>query len=75
MVEVTEAVLLVRFGSPVVAETVAVLVESVEELNVLALTLMVMRTRPPTLRLPILQSTVVVATVYVHVPCVVARET
>lgn len=60
MVEVKDAVLLERFGSPVVAETVAVFVERVEELKVLALTLMVMTTRPPTLTVPREQLTVVV---------------
>src|SRR5579864_8194033 len=63
IVEVTDAVLFVRFGSPVVAETVAVLVESVAELNVLAFTLIVMSTSPPTLTVPSEQPTVVVATV------------
>lgn len=63
IVELTDEVLLVRFGSPVVAETVAVFVERVEELNVLALALMVMRTSPPTLTDPIEQLTLVVEAV------------
>jgi hypothetical protein len=62
-VEVAEAELLVRFGSPVVAETVAVLVDRVEELKVFALTLIVIRTSPPTLTEPIEQLTVVVEAV------------
>jgi hypothetical protein len=63
MVDVAEEELFVRFGSLVVAETVAILVESVEELKVLALTLMVTMARPPTLMEPREQPTVVVATV------------
>jgi hypothetical protein len=61
MVEVAEEELLVRFGSPVVAETVAVLVERAAELKVLALTLMVTTTSPPTLIELSVQLTVVVA--------------
>src|SRR5271169_5576189 len=63
IVETTVEELLVRFGSPVVAETVAVLVASVEELNVLALTLKVTRTSPSTLTVPREQLIVVVAVV------------
>ena len=63
IVEMTDEELFVRFGSPVVAETVAVLVESVEELKVLALALIVMITNPPTLTEPSEQLTVVVETV------------
>jgi hypothetical protein len=63
MVEVAEEELFVRFGSLVVAATVAVLVERVEELKVLALTLIVTTARPPTLIEPSVQLTVVVATV------------
>ena len=49
MVEIAVEELFVAFGSPVVAETVAVLLASVTELKVLAVTLMVMSTSPPTL--------------------------
>ena len=54
IVEIADEVLLVRLGSPVVAVTVAVFVERVVELNVFAVTLMVMRTRPTLIELGIL---------------------
>src|SRR5271167_1043425 len=63
MVEMDEEELFVEFGSLVVAETVALLVDCVEELKVLAVTLIVMMARPPTLIEPRLQPTEVVATV------------
>ena len=56
-----EEELFVEFGSLVVAETVAVLVDCVEELNVLAVTLIVTMAKPPTLIEPRLQLTDVVA--------------
>ena len=55
--------LFAKFGSLVVALTVAVFEEVEEELNVFAVTLMVMTTVPPTLTDPSEQETVVVATV------------
>jgi hypothetical protein len=63
MVEITVEELLVRFGSLVVEETVAVLLASVEELKVLALTSKVTRASPPTLTVPSEQLMVVVAVV------------
>src|SRR5580700_10132929 len=64
MVELDVEELFVRFGSPVVAETFAVLVESAEEpVKVVALTLMVTTTRPPTLIELRVQLTVVVPAV------------
>src|SRR5579863_577823 len=50
-----------RFGSEVVELTVAVFVEVVEELKVVALTLMVTTAVLPTLRLPSVQVTLPVA--------------
>lgn len=67
--EVALEVLFAEFGSLVVEVTVAVLVESDEELNVLAVTLIVMRAELPTPRLLREQLRVVVAAVYVQVPC------
>jgi hypothetical protein len=63
MVEMDDEELFVVFGSVVVAETVAVLVDCVEELKVLAVTLIVTMAKPPTLIEPRLQPTDVVATV------------
>ena len=63
MVEVAVEELFARFGSLVVELTVAVLVVSDEELNVLAVTLIVTIAELPTLRLPKEQFTVVVAAV------------
>jgi len=63
MVEMDDEELFVVFGSVVVAETLAVLVDCVEELKVLAVTLMVTITRPPTLIEPRLQPTEFVARV------------
>ena len=48
-----------ELGSEVVEETVAVLLESVLELKVFAVTLILIRTELPTLRLPRVQVTVV----------------
>src|ERR1700690_704771 len=73
IVEVADEGLFVKFGSLVVEETVAVLVESVAELNVAALTLIVMITNPPTLTEPTLQLTV--PALCEHIPCVVEEET
>jgi len=63
MVEVNEEVLFDKLGSEVEVLTVAVFVESVLELKVTAFTLIVTTTVLPTLRLPRLQVTVVVAVV------------
>ena len=63
IVEMAVEELFVRFGSLVVALTVAVLEEVVAELNVAASTLIVMITKPPTLTDPRLQFTVVVEAV------------
>jgi len=57
-VEIVDEKLFAGFGSLVVEVTVAVLDAVVEELNVEAVVLMVMITRPPTLIVPILQLTV-----------------
>lgn len=61
-------VLFDEFGSDVDELTVAVLVASVLELKTAALTLMVTTAVLPTLKLPRLHVTVVVAEAYVHVP-------
>ena len=74
MVEIAVELLFVRFGSLVVALTVAVLLAVDPELKVDALTLMVTITSPPTLIEPRGQLTVVVAAVYVQDPCVVETE-
>ena len=58
MVDMEVDELFKRFGSEVVEATVAVFVEVVEELNVVALTLIVMTAVLPTLRLPSVQVTV-----------------
>jgi len=60
-----------ELGSLVVELTVAVFEEVEAELKVFAVTLMVMTTVPPTLMEPSGHETVVVATVKLHVPCVV----
>ena len=62
----------VRFGSLVLAVTVAVFEASVAELNVEAVTLIVIRTRPPTLTEPRLQVTVPEACE--QLPCVVEAD-
>ena len=74
MVEVNEEVLFDALGSVVEALTVAVFVERVLELNTAAFTLMVITTVLPTLKLPMLQETVVVTAEYVEVPAVVCEE-
>src|SRR5271163_4971860 len=69
--------LLERLGSLVVAVTVAVLLARVEELNMAAFTLIVIRTSPPTPSVPMLQPTVPVAPTagcVGQVPCVVVTE-
>jgi hypothetical protein len=58
-----------EFGSLVEELTVAVLLDSEAELKVFAAALMVTTATLPTLKLPRLQETVVVADVYVQVPC------
>jgi hypothetical protein len=60
MVDMAVEVLFAKFGSLVVELTVAVLLDCDEELNVFAVTLMVTTAELPTLRLPRLQTTVVV---------------
>jgi hypothetical protein len=70
-VDVEEAVLLALSGSVVLAETVAVLIDWVEELKVLAVALIVITTEPPTLIEPKEQLTVVVEAVYVQDPWLV----
>ena len=60
MVDMAVDVLFAKFGSLVVELTVAVLLDCDEELNVFAVTLMVTTAELPTLRLPRLQTTVVV---------------
>jgi hypothetical protein len=61
------------FGSLVEEPKLAVLTTNDDELNVTAVVLMVMVTKPPTLTEPKLQLTVPAACV--HVPCVVETET
>ena len=73
MVEIVEEKLLARFGSLVEAPTVARLGTSDAELNVTAVVLMVMTTRPPTLIEPRLQLTV--PALCEQVPCVVETDT
>src|SRR5277367_2532781 len=73
MVEMVDEKLLLVFGSLVVEPTVAVFGTSDDELNVTAVVLMVMITRPPTLTDPKLQLTV--PALCVQVPCVVETET
>jgi hypothetical protein len=63
IVEMAVEELFVMFGSVVLAVTVAVFEDVVAELNVAALTLMVIMTKPPTLIDPSEQLTVVVAAV------------
>jgi len=61
------------FGSLVEEPTEAVLTTNDEELNVTAVVLIVMVTKPPTLTEPKLQLTV--PALCEHVPCVVETET
>jgi hypothetical protein len=61
------------FGSLVEEPTLAVLTTNDDELNVTAVVLMVMVTKPPTLTEPKLQLTV--PALCVQVPCVVETET
>ena len=65
--------LFARFGSLVVAATVAVLATSDDELNVTAVVSIVMIARAPTLSDPKLQLTV--PPLWLQVPCVVETET
>jgi hypothetical protein len=69
MVEIAVELLLVELGSTVVEVTVAVFDDVVDELKVAAFTLIVMITKAPTFMLSSVQLTVVVADVYVQLPC------
>lgn len=62
-----------EFGSLVEEPTLAVLTTSDDELNVTAVVLIVMLTKPPTLTVPKLQLTV--PALCEQVPCVVETET
>jgi hypothetical protein len=73
MVEMVDEKLLLVFGSLVEEPTVAVFGTKDDELNVTAVVLMVMMTRPPTLSEPKLQLTV--PALCVQVPWVVETET
>jgi len=73
MVVMTDDKLFRRFGSLVVDVTDAVFVAVDDALKVVAVVLMVMRARAPTLIVPMLQVTVPAACA--QVPCVVETET
>src|ERR1700685_26613 len=75
MVEIAVEELFGAFGSLVVEVTVAVFDDNVAELKLAAVTLMVIITRPPTFMLLNVQFTVVVADIYVQLPCDAGTKT